>query len=142
MSGEDLMACLAVIAVIAANPVFTTRFQPDLVQPSLRIPLTANPQLFRETVQLGRRVIWLHTYASVSETPKRAAPRTAATAKDSAPRIPANGAISDSPYATPETITYDLAQQRLLIGDGYIERVPSNVWNYEVSGRAGQFAVL
>ena len=32
------------------------------MQPGLRIPLTANPQLFCEAVQLGRRVIWLHTY--------------------------------------------------------------------------------
>lgn len=133
VSGEDLMAYLA---AIAANPAFTARFQPDLVQPGLRIPLTADPQLFREAVQLGRRVIWLHTYGERFSDAKEGRPKgPPRLPKDSAPRIPAKGAISDSPDAMPETIAYDLAQQRLLIGDGYIERVPPAVWNYEVSGK-------
>lgn len=133
VSGEDLMAYLA---AIAANPAFTARFQPDLVQPGLRIPLTADPQLFREAVQLGRRVIWLHTYGECFSDAKEGRPKgPPRLPKDSAPRIPAKGAISDSPDAMPETIAYDLVQQRLLIGDGYIERVPPAVWNYEVSGK-------
>lgn len=55
--------------------------------------------------------------------------------KEQAPRIPAKGAIPDSPDSMPETIEYDPVQQRLLIDTGYIERVTPAVWGYEVSGK-------
>lgn len=133
VSAEDLMAY---IAAVAAHPAYTQRFQPDLVQPGLRIPLTADAGLFDEAVQIGRRVIWLHTYGerftSAKEGRSKRSPRLP---KEKSPRIPANGAIPGTPEAMPETIGYDPAQQRLLIGDGYIEPVPPAVWNYEVSGK-------
>ncbi len=133
VSDEDLLAYLA---AVAANPAFTARFQPDLVQPGLRIPLTADHKLFREAVQLGRRVIWLHTYGERFSAPKEGRPKgPPRLPKEHAPRIPAKGAIPDSPDAMPETITYDLAQQRLLIGKGFVEGVAPAVWNYEVSGK-------
>lgn len=53
-SAEDVIAYLA---AVAANPAYTARFAPDLVQPGLRIPLTGDPTLFDEAVQLGREVI-------------------------------------------------------------------------------------
>ncbi len=59
VSAPDLMAYLA--ATIAQG-AFTARFAEDLVQPGLRVPLTADPGLFNEAVEIGREVIWLHTY--------------------------------------------------------------------------------
>jgi Type ISP C-terminal specificity domain len=35
----------------------------------------------------------------------------------------------------PETIDYDETKGRLLIGQGYVERVTPEMWNYEVSGK-------
>lgn len=35
----------------------------------------------------------------------------------------------------PDTIEYDEGNQRLLIGNGYIEHVEPEVWNYEISGK-------
>lgn len=35
----------------------------------------------------------------------------------------------------PDTIDFDSARQRLLIGNGYVENVPAPVWRYEVSGK-------
>ena len=35
----------------------------------------------------------------------------------------------------PDTIEYDAAKRRLLIGRGYVEAVPVQVWNYQVSGK-------
>ncbi len=34
-----------------------------------------------------------------------------------------------------DTLAYDAAQQRLLVGSGFIEHVPPAVWRYEVSGK-------
>jgi Type ISP C-terminal specificity domain len=59
VTAEDVIAYLA---AVAANPAYTARFAPDLVQPGLRIPLTGDPVLFEEAVRLGREVIWLHTF--------------------------------------------------------------------------------
>ena len=35
----------------------------------------------------------------------------------------------------PDTIAYDAAQKRLLVGAGFVENVPPAVWRYEVSGK-------
>ena len=50
------------IAAVAAHPAYVARFAADLVQPGLRIPITADQGLFAEAVRLGREVIWLHTF--------------------------------------------------------------------------------
>ena len=133
VSPEDLLSYLA---GVAAHSAFTERFQADLVQPGLRIPLTADSDLFREAVELGRRVTWLHTYGERLAAPKEGRPKSPPRLpKGKAPRIPAAGAIPDTPDAMPETMEYDPARQRLLIGDGYVEQVPLAVWKYEVSGK-------
>lgn len=51
------------------------------------------------------------------------------------PTIPAGGAIPGDPELLPETMSYDPATRRLSIGLGYVENVPKEVWEYEVSGK-------
>ncbi len=119
----------AYLAAVAAHPGFTARFQDDLSTPGLRIPLTAEYRLFTEAVALGRTIIWLHTFGErMNKGRPPGAPRLSAVRR---PRIPAAGAIP--PDA--DTLTYDAAKQRLLVGTGYIENVPPAVWQYEVSGK-------
>ncbi len=130
---EDVMAYLA---ALAAHPAYTSRFQPNLVNPGLRIPLTAKAKLFAQAVELGRTVIWLHTFGERCADPSQGRPaQPPRLAKEHAPRIPAGGAISQEPDQMPNDITYDKAQKRLHIGNGYIENVSEAVWNYEVSGK-------
>lgn len=133
VSGEDLFAYLA---AIAAHPAYTARFQADLVQPGLRIPLTAEAETFAAAAELGRTVIWLHTFGERFANPKQgrpaAPPRLPA---DAAPRIPKAGAIPQEPDAMPDTLDYDEANQRLNVGSGYIEHVTPAMWRYEVSGK-------
>ena len=130
---EDLVAYLA---AIAAHPAFTARFQGDLVKPGLRIPLTANGKLFAEAGELGRTLIWLHTFGERFADPKHGRPaKPPRLPRESAPRIPAAGAISREPAEMRDTIDYDATTHRLLVGRGYVEGVPAEVWNYEVSGK-------
>jgi hypothetical protein len=49
--------------------------------------------------------------------------------------VPAAGAIAQNQATLPETIDYDEAHRRLLIGAGYVENVAPEVWRYEVSGK-------
>ncbi len=68
---EDLMAY---IAATAAHPAFTARFQDDLSTPGLGIPLTADTTTFAEAAELGRTVVWLHTFGERMADPKRGRP--------------------------------------------------------------------
>lgn len=130
---EDL---IAYIAAAAAHPAFTARFQDDLSTPGLRIPITANAATFAEGAELGRTIIWLHTFGermADSDHGRPAQPPRLPEANR--PRIPAKGAIPQDADAMPDTIDYDAARKRLVIGRGYVENVPQAVWHYEVSGK-------
>jgi type ISP restriction-modification system protein/N-6 DNA methylase len=88
---EDMMAY---VAAAMAQPAFTARFKADLLRPGLRVPLTADAKLFAEAVALGSEVIWLHCYGERFADPKANRPKQAPRlAKESAPYIPAGGAI-------------------------------------------------
>jgi len=126
---QDLMAYLA---AVAAHPAFTTRFQSDLATPGLRVPLTADADTFAAAVELGREVIWLHTFGERFSDPKRGRPAQPSTKVN---RIPSEGAISDDPALMPDTMEYDATKRRLLVGRGYVEGVSPEIWNYEVSGK-------
>ena len=132
VSAEDVVAY---IAAVAANPAYTARFAPDLVQPGLRIPLTGDPALFEEAVRLGREVIWLHTFGERFVDAAAGRPARPPRLAQGAPRIPADGAIPSDPEHMPDTISYDAANRRLWIGGGHIDNVPPAVWAYEVSGK-------
>lgn len=55
--------------------------------------------------------------------------------KERAPRIPKDGAIPDDPDSMPDEIQYDVSKRRLMVGKGFIDNVPPEVWNYEVCGK-------
>jgi hypothetical protein len=127
---------MAYIAAIVAQPDYTKRFESDLKQPGLKVPLTADPENLRSAVELGRTVIWLHTFGERFADPKHGRPAVPPRlAPANAPTIPKGGAIPQDPSKMPDTIDYDPAQRRLLVGEGYVENVSPEVWNYEVSGK-------
>ncbi|MBX9792464.1 MAG: N-6 DNA methylase, partial [Pirellulales bacterium] len=133
VSAEDFFAYLA---AVAANPAYTARFQKDLAQPGLRIPLTPEPKLFTKAVELGRRMIWLHTFGErFADKKEDRPPGPPRLPKERAPRIPKEGAIPDDAESMPDEIDFDAARQRLLVGTGFVDNVPAAVWNYEVSGK-------
>lgn len=133
VSPEDVMAY---IAAVLAHPAFTAHFQKDLKQPGLRVPLTTDPTLFTEAVELGREVIWLHTYGERFDDPSAGRPKAAPRLdKGLGPTIPLGGAIPSAPEPLPDTMAYDPATRRLTIGKGHIDNVMPEVWAYEVSGK-------
>ena len=127
---------MAYIAAVSAHPNYTARFAADLVRPGLRVPITADGATFAEAAELGRSVIWLHTYGERFADPARGRPSAPPRLpKDKAPRIPKEGVIPPNRDAMPDTIDYDPATARLLVGRGYVERVTPAMWAYEVSGK-------
>jgi type ISP restriction-modification system protein/N-6 DNA methylase len=133
VTAEDFAAYLA---GVAANPAYTARFQADLAQPGLRIPITGQPKSFAQAVDLGRRVIWLHTFGErFTDAKAGRPPGPPRLPKERAPRIPRDGAIPDDADSMPDEIGYDETKSRLMIGNGFIDNVPAAVWQYEVSGK-------
>ena len=91
VTAEDFFAYLA---AVAANPAYTARFQKDLAQPGLRIPITLNPKRFAQAVELGRRVIWLHTFGDRFVDPKADRPSGPPRLHNgNAPQVTKEGAI-------------------------------------------------
>src|SRR6202000_1842087 len=56
---------------ISSHPGFTSRFHDDLATPGLRIPLTRDQKIFFQAVEVGRAVIWLHTFGERMADPKK-----------------------------------------------------------------------
>ncbi|MDB5855082.1 MAG: putative methyltransferase [Herminiimonas sp.] len=132
VSPEDVVAY---IVAIAAHPAYTRRFQGDLSTPGLRIPISSKKQNFLDAVGVGRRVIWLHTFGErMTEQAKGGSskPRLPLALR---PRIPLAGTIPSDEGTMPESIKYDGATKRLLVGSGHVENVEPAVWLYEISGR-------
>ena len=132
VTAEDVFAY---IAAVLAHPAFTARFKDDLIQPGLRLPLTADAKLFAQAVALGREVIWLHTYGERFIDKDAGRPKGAPRMKENAPTIPKDGEIPGAPEPLPETMEYDAAKHRLRVGKGYVANVTQAMWDYEVSGK-------
>ncbi|HQS96076.1 type ISP restriction/modification enzyme [Novosphingobium sp. 17-62-19] len=129
----DPVDVFAYVAALLACPAYTEKFKGDLIRPGLRVPITADATLFAEAAVLGREIVWLHSFGvRFADGRPAGAPRLPEGRK---PDYPKAGAISNKPEDFPDTIDYDAAKQRLLIGTGYIDRVPPAVWAYEVSGK-------
>ncbi|MFB4315140.1 type ISP restriction/modification enzyme [Actinomadura sp. 21ATH] len=131
VTGEDI---LAYIAAVVAHSGYTRRYREDLVTPGVRVPITKDGQLWDRAVDLGRRIVWLHTYGHRFYGADRGELREAPRLPDSeSPRI-----ISPIPYTEdgmPETADYDRHTQTLLIGSsGRVAPVPASVWTYNVAG--------
>ncbi|PXA86594.1 DNA methyltransferase [Nostoc sp. 3335mG] len=133
VTDEDVFAY---IASIGSNPAYTARFASDLVTPPLRIPFTANPKLFAQAVEIGRKLIWIQTFGERFVDPKDDRPHSAPRLpKGTGPTIPAGGDISSDPENMPNEMTYDSGARRLHVGTGFIDNVTPEMWNYAVGGK-------
>jgi Type ISP C-terminal specificity domain len=107
-----------------------------LSTPGLRIPLTDGWKPFAEAADLGRTILWLHTFGErMADADKGRPANPPRMPAGNAPRIPSARAISQEPAQMPDTIDYDPGNKRLIVDNGYIEHVEPAVWNYEVPGK-------
>lgn len=121
---EDLFAyCYGVLA----GGDYTTRFLDELDTPGPRIPLTSDPGLFAQMVEMGKNLLWLHTFG---ERFRDDGVRTDLSVPDEIEWI--------APVRRmPETLgdcQFDSASETLFVGDGTLAGVRDGVWQFEVSG--------
>jgi hypothetical protein len=133
VDAPDLMAY---IAAVAAHPFYTAHFQEDLSTPGLRIPVTADSSVFSKSVEIGTKILWLHTFGERMTSEKHGRPQQPPRLPvDRRPTVPKDGFISEIPEEMPDLLGYDVGKHRLLVGQGYIDNVTPAMWAYEVSGK-------
>jgi Type ISP C-terminal specificity domain len=123
------------VVILIVHQIFrTARFRSDLVRPGLRLPITAEADLFERASNLGREVIWLHTYGERMVDEDAGRPPGSPRLAQDGPTIPRAGSIPAAPEDFPNELRYDAAARRLFVGKGYVENVSQAMVDYDVSG--------
>ena len=107
---------------VLAQPAFTARWSAALRVPGPRVPLSADPTLFRAGVVHGRELLARHTRGSFTERPAQARRPGAARVR------------TPMPTALPDAWHYDPIHAQLHVGTGTIGPVPAAVVDLAVSG--------
>lgn len=131
VSGEDVMAY---IAAVTAHPAFTETFAEDLRTPGVHVPLTADPALWDQAVELGRHVLWLHTRGTRCTDPGTGRPVGPPKVPDPARRPKVHSPIPDTTDRYPDDLSYDPDALTLHVGEGTVSPVSQAVVDYQVSG--------
>ncbi|MEJ6013378.1 type ISP restriction/modification enzyme [Corynebacterium sp. H127] len=125
VSPEDMMAyCYAIIA----HDGYSSNFYEPLENSPVRVPITADAALFKSTVSVGEKLLWLQTFGErfvSAERPQGAIPKV-----DGLHWV---RPVTEIPLSTKD-IRFDEETNQLHIGSGLISNVSSEVWNFEVSG--------
>lgn len=122
---EDL---LAYVYGVLCSSAYAERFEVELEEPGPRVPLTLDPDLFAETVEIGEELLFLHTYGERYVTP----PRARGIVRSGAARVTVP--VSQDPEHYPREFVYDEQARELRVGDGVFASVAPEVWAYGVSG--------
>jgi hypothetical protein len=125
-SPEDLASYLY---ALLSTPAYRERFAAELSTPGPRVPLTREPALWSRAVGLGRRLLWLHTFAERFRDPNEGRDRRV-------PKVAGLGWVAEVRRmpATPRDISYDPSTRELRVGDGIVAGVRPEVWDFTVSG--------
>lgn len=131
---EDL---LAYVAGVVAHPAFTATFVDELTTPGVRVPITRDAALWQKAVELGRDVIWLHTYAERYVDPE--AGREAGNVRSGWP-MDAQPKSLEAVTTMPVKLQYDDVRGQVVFTDddggrnGAWGPVPREVFDYTVGG--------
>jgi hypothetical protein len=123
-TAEDLAAY---VYALLGGQSYTRRFWNELETPGPRVPVTKNGATFAEAAKLGRKLIWLHTYAERF----RGKDRGDEVSQGKATTIKG---VSSAPAHYPAEYAYDPATCEIAVGDGRFGPVAPEVWEFEVSG--------
>lgn len=129
VSADDL---LAYVAAVVAHPAYTMRFADELTTPGVRVPVTADPALWSEAVDLGRSIIWAHTYGAAYVDPDLDRPPDNIRYNSGNPRRVQNLAAVTT---MPTSVSYDANTQSVSLGAGKWGPVSQAVYDYTVGGK-------
>lgn len=115
---------VAYIHALLGTGAFSERFASELAEMAgpVHVPITRDPDLFARAVELGRDLLWYHTWG------ERFGDGGTTT-------LPDGPAIETSPVVGyPNSFRYRPEDQTLEVGTGRFRPVSQAVWDFEVSG--------
>ena len=121
---EDLAAY---VYALLGGQSYARRFWNELETPGPRVPVTKDAALFAEAAALGRRLIWLHTWAERFRGDGRGDYVPAGRARCTAP-------VPHRPALYPDKFRWSESGREICIGPGRFGPVAPEIWNFEVSG--------
>lgn len=115
---EDLAAY---VYALGGTGAFAEWFADELGEQAgpFHVPVTKDRDLFQRVVELGRELLWWHTWGERFGEP-------AEMEGSAVERTPATG--------LPESFRYDAENEELLVGTGRFGPVVQEVWDFQVSG--------
>ncbi len=128
VSAEDV--CAYVFALLGTG-AYISSFEKELASTTVRVPFTADAELFAEVATLGRELLWWATFGErfqpldANGKPVKRLPVGTAKNQKAVP-------VSGADY--PATNSYDPATKTITVGEGTFAPVPPEVWDFEVSG--------
>ncbi|WP_420638372.1 type ISP restriction/modification enzyme [Candidatus Poriferisocius sp.] len=121
VNSEDVAAY---VYGLCGTPAFCEQFAGILAERAgpVHIPMTAESELFQRAIELGRDLLWWHTWG------ERFAP-------PGATGLPAGETQQIKPVeGMPEKFAYDPSTGHLTVGTGVFAPVSPEVWDFQVSG--------
>lgn len=118
------------IAAIVGHSGYTRVFKEELRTPGVRIPITNDPVLWDEAVEVGKRIVWLHTFGE-----------RGAEGVDLVSALPQIERIEPPAYETsvgqalPAGVFYEEGTGIIRLGQGSWSQVDPRVWAYVVGGQ-------
>lgn len=107
---------------VMAGAKFASEFASEISSKDVRVPITLNPTLFEQVVELGKQLLFLHSFGDrfTSEFP-----RLVGSAKCQR---------SVTPNTPVTNFSFNPMLNVLYVGDGEFYPVTEDIWNFEVSG--------
>ena len=120
----DVDGFVAYVHALLGTSAFSKRFADELAEMAgpVHVPITRDPELFTRAVELGRKLLWYHTWG------ERFGDGGTTT-------LPAGSSSEMSPIESyPNSFDYRPDTQILEVGTGRFGPVSQEVWDFEVSG--------
>ena len=122
---EDFFCyCYAVLS----SPLYVEMFWDELEQPPPRLPITTDCQLFGRAVELGRKLVYLHTFG------ERKLPGGKGRYASIGGSARCEVATPTSAADYPNDVSYDANAKTLTVGSGVFGNVAPEVANFRISG--------
>ena len=124
--GTDIAAeeLLAYVYALGGTGAFSDRFSDELAEAAgpIHVPITVDPNLFRQAVALGRDLLWWQTWGE-------------RFASEGQSRLPEGQAKEIRQVGgMPDDFGYDPESQTLTVGTGAFAPVSPEAWDFDVSG--------
>ena len=113
---------------VLAQPTFTERFAEELGTRELRVPITKDVGLFKQVRDVGRKLLWLHTYC------ERFVPKGRRHGQVPKGKAKCVKAVHGSRAEYPEGYDYNEATKTLMVGKGEFRPVQPEIYGFDVSG--------